>query len=93
MAAAIFILPACGSKTALTETVRMPPDPLAAKTGMTKAQVRAIAGPPDIPSPYPSGRDCWMYFPHKSGINVHTLRICFVSGRVAMIQTPMTGSG
>jgi hypothetical protein len=55
---------------------------------MTEANVVATAG-----KPYrrggPYGRGCWFYRASKKGTSIDGMRLCFMSGRVSLVQTAM----
>jgi outer membrane protein assembly factor BamE (lipoprotein component of BamABCDE complex) len=76
-----------------TVTVALKPDPFAVKRGMTKQQVRTLAGDPLVGSPPAPGRDCWFYAPSKKDITIHAIRFCFTNGRVSLIRASIPGSG
>jgi hypothetical protein len=59
----------------------------AVKKGMTKQQVRKLAGP----TYRGSGRDCWLYRPSKKGTAIDGMRFCFSDGKVSAIQTAVHG--
>jgi outer membrane protein assembly factor BamE (lipoprotein component of BamABCDE complex) len=54
--------------------------------GMTKEQVRELAG-----RPYRSDRNCWLYHASRAGTNVDGRRFCFTNGRVSLVQTAVHG--
>jgi outer membrane protein assembly factor BamE (lipoprotein component of BamABCDE complex) len=54
--------------------------------GMTKEQVRELAG-----KPYRSNRNCWLYHATKAGTNVDGRRFCFTNSRVSLVQTAQHG--
>ena len=94
VALADSILTACGGhKTGRTTTQPTPSAPLAVKKGMTKAQVRALAGEAQV-----AGSDCWLYrFVLKNsgnqlnGSSINGMRSCFTHGRVSLVQTAQHG--
>jgi outer membrane protein assembly factor BamE (lipoprotein component of BamABCDE complex) len=56
-------------------------------TGMTKQEVRHVAG-----APYRrSGRNCWLYHASKKGTSIDGMRFCFANGTVSRIQTAVHG--
>ena len=55
----------------------------AVKKGMTRQQVRKLAGP----GYRGSGRDCWLYRASKKGTAIDGMRFCFRDGKVSVIQT------
>jgi outer membrane protein assembly factor BamE (lipoprotein component of BamABCDE complex) len=87
-------LTGCASKTAVrTVTIAVKADPFAVKRGMTKQQVRTLAGDPLVGSPPSPARDCWFYAPSKKDITIHAIRFCFTNGRVSLIRAFIAGSG
>lgn len=54
----------------------------AVKKGMTKQQVRGVAG-----SPYRAGPNCWLYRATKPGTSIDGMRFCFTNGHISLIQT------
>jgi hypothetical protein len=60
---------------------------------MTEAQVRALAGDPQV-----AGPRCWLYrFVLKNsgnqvnGSSINGMRLCFTQGRVSLAQTSLHG--
>jgi len=74
-------LAACGSGHKATGV-------FAVKKGMTRAQVRSLAG---IPGPGQSGVGCWSYHATKKGTSIDGMRFCFTRGKVTRIQTAVHG--
>jgi hypothetical protein len=54
----------------------------AVKKGMTKQQVQQVAGTPNRAAP-----NCWLYDASKNGTSIDSMRFCFTSGQVSLIQT------
>jgi SmpA / OmlA family len=61
-------------------------DVFSVKRGMTKEQVRRLAG-----SPYRAGPKCWLYRASKEGTPIDAMRFCFTNGRVSLVQTGVHG--
>lgn len=60
--------------------------PFAVENGMTRAQVRSLAG-----APGPSGNGCWFYHATKKGTSIDGMRFCFSRDKVVRIQTAVHG--
>jgi hypothetical protein len=59
----------------------------AVEKGMTRQQVRMLAGP----TYRGSGRDCRLYRASRKGTAIDGMRLCFSDGRVSEIQTAVHG--
>jgi hypothetical protein len=59
----------------------------AVKKGMTRQQVRKLAGP----NYRGSGRNCWLYPASKKGMAIDGIRFCFSEATVSEIQTAVHG--
>jgi hypothetical protein len=77
----VVALAACGGSHQATGV-------FAVKEGMTRAQVRSVAG---VPGPGPSGDGCWFYHATKKGTSIDGMRFCFSRGKVVEIQTAVHG--
>ena len=60
---------------------------------MTRAQVRALAGNPQV-----AGPRCWLYrfvlndgTTQMNGSSIDGMRLCFTDGRVSLVQTAVHG--
>jgi hypothetical protein len=73
----VALLAACGSSQKATGV-------FAVKKGMTRAQVRSVAG-----SPYRVGGGCWLYHATKNGTSIDGMRFCFMHGKVSRMQTAL----
>lgn len=73
--ALVAVLAGCGSSYKASGV-------FAVKNGMTKQQVRSVAG-----TPYRPGPACWLYHVSKPGTTIDGMRFCFTGGRVSLIQT------
>jgi hypothetical protein len=79
--AVVVVLAACGGSHKATGV-------FAVEKGMTRAQVRSVAG---APGPSPSGKGCWFYHATKKGTSIDGMRFCFSRGKVALMQTALHG--
>lgn len=77
----VVALAACGGSHKATGV-------FAVKKGMTRAQVRSVAG---VPGPGSSGKGCWIYHATKKGTSIDGMRFCFTDGKVSRIQTAVHG--
>ena len=73
----VALLAACGGSHKATGV-------FAVKQGMSKQQVRTVAGPP-----YRSGPNCWLYHASKQGTSIDGMRFCFTNGEVSRIKISM----
>ena len=74
----VAVLAGCGSKK--------PSGVFAVKQGMTKNQVRSLAG-----IPYRAGPTCWLYHASKEGTAIDGMRFCFTNDQVTLVQTAVHG--
>jgi hypothetical protein len=75
---AACVLAGCGESR---DEGHVAPGVFAVTEGMTKAQVRKIAGKPRRVGPR-----CWTYRASEKGTSIDAMSFCFTNGRVSLIQ-------
>ena len=64
--------------------MRLTPAVFTVKEGMTKVEVRKLAG-----TPWREGSRCWVYREVKPATNIVGMRFCFTRERVTLVETSL----
>jgi hypothetical protein len=93
LAVAVGLLAGCGGHKARLAARTTEPAALVVERGMTKKQVRALAGEPQV-----AGPRCWLYRfvlntrgNQLTGSSIDGMRFCFARARVSLVQTAVHG--